>query len=66
MVRDIKGKISIENDLKGNENWFELAGVRVSYRESTVEHPRCDRSRERVSRGSFQSLRKTLLTYMYR
>ena len=63
MVRDIEGKISIENDLKGNENCFELAGVRVSYRESTVEHPRCDRSSERVSRGSFQSLCKTLLTY---
>ena len=30
----------MENDLRGNENWFELAGVRVSeglsYRESTV------------------------------
>ena len=37
-VRVIEGKI-IENDLKGNENWFELARVRVSegssYREST-------------------------------
>ena len=29
MVRDIEGKISIENDRRGNENWFELAGVRV-------------------------------------
>ena len=28
MVRVIEGK-SIENDLRGNENWFELAGVRV-------------------------------------
>ena len=39
-VRVIEGKI-IENDLKGNENWFELARVRVSegssYRESTVK-----------------------------
>ena len=30
----------MENDLRGNENWFELAGVRVSeglsYRESTA------------------------------
>ena len=26
MVRVIEG---IENDLRGNENWFELAGVRV-------------------------------------
>ena len=30
----------MENDLRGNENWFELAGVRViegsSYRESIV------------------------------
>ena len=39
MVRVIEDKI-ISNDLRGNENWFELAGVRViegsSYRESTV------------------------------
>ena len=28
MVRVIEGKI-IENDLRGDENWFELAGVRV-------------------------------------
>ena len=30
MVRVIEGKIIIiENDLRGNKNWFELAGVRV-------------------------------------
>ena len=30
MVRVIEGKIIIiENDLRGNENWFELARVRV-------------------------------------
>ena len=28
MVQVIKGKI-IENDLRRDENWFELAGVRV-------------------------------------
>ena len=35
MVRVIEGKNYIENDLRGNENWIELAGVRVegsSYR----------------------------------
>ena len=35
-----RGQNYIENELRGNENWFELAGVRViegsSYRESTV------------------------------
>ena len=31
MVRVIEGKIIIiENDLRGNKNWFELAGVRVT------------------------------------
>ena len=29
VVRVIEGKIYIENDLRGNKNWFELAGVRV-------------------------------------
>ena len=30
MIRVIEGKIiETENDLRGNENWFELAGVRV-------------------------------------
>ena len=29
MVRVIEGKNYIENDLRGNKNWFELAGVRV-------------------------------------
>ena len=28
MVRVIEGKI-YKNNLRGNENWFELAGVRV-------------------------------------
>ena len=35
-----RGQNYIKNDLRGNENWFELVGVRViegsSYRESTV------------------------------
>ena len=29
MVRVIEGGNHIENHLKGNENWFELEGVRV-------------------------------------
>ena len=30
MVRVFEGKLDyIENELRGNENWFELAGVRV-------------------------------------
>ena len=35
MVRVIKDKINyIENDLRGNENWFELVGVHVIERSS--------------------------------
>ena len=29
MFRVIEGKIILQNDLRGNENWFELATVRV-------------------------------------
>ena len=29
MVQVIEGKIIIENDLRGNENWFQLTGVKV-------------------------------------
>ena len=37
MVQVIKGKDTcIENDLRGKENWFELAGVRVTEGKITV------------------------------
>ena len=31
-----RGKNYIENDLRGNDNWFELAGVRVTKGKITV------------------------------
>ena len=36
MVRVIEEKI-IDNDLRGDENWFELAGVRVQWRVRVTE-----------------------------
>ena len=36
MVKSYRGYSYIENDLRGNENWFMLAGVRVTEDKITV------------------------------
>ena len=55
MVRVIEGKNYIENDLRGNENWFELAGVRVIEGKITV-NVHC-MTKSRGNRFSFELAR---------